>query len=156
MDQLYIYIYSFLITTEHSVLFPVLYSRFSLVIYFILSRTSMVAQLVKNLPAVQETRVWSLGWEDCLRRKWQPTPVFLPGKSRGQRSLGGYSPWAARVEHNLVTKLPPVNPNLPIHPTIPFPLWCPYICSLCLCLYFCFVNRFIYAIFSRFHMYALI
>ena len=27
------------------------------------------------------------------RRKWQPTPVFLPGKSQGQRSLTGYSPW---------------------------------------------------------------
>ena len=26
-----------------------------------------------------------------LRRKWQPTPVFLPGKSHGQRSLAGYS-----------------------------------------------------------------
>ena len=27
------------------------------------------------------------------RRKWQPTPVFLPGKSHGQRSLAGYCPW---------------------------------------------------------------
>ena len=27
------------------------------------------------------------------RRKWHPTPVFLPGKSHGQRSLVGYSPW---------------------------------------------------------------
>jgi len=27
------------------------------------------------------------------RRKWQPTPVFFPGKSHGQRSLMGYSPW---------------------------------------------------------------
>ena len=27
------------------------------------------------------------------RRKWQPTPVFLPGESHGQRSLEGYSPW---------------------------------------------------------------
>ena len=27
------------------------------------------------------------------RREWQPTPVFLPGKSYGQRSLAGYSPW---------------------------------------------------------------
>ena len=27
------------------------------------------------------------------RRKWQPTPVFLPGKSHGQRSLAGYGPW---------------------------------------------------------------
>ena len=30
------------------------------------------------------------------RRKWQPTPVFLPGKSHGQRSLAGYSPWCCR------------------------------------------------------------
>ena len=30
------------------------------------------------------------------RRKWQPTPVFLPGKSHGQRSLVGYSPWVAK------------------------------------------------------------
>ena len=40
-----------------------------------------------------ETWVWSLGWEDPWRRKWQPTPVFLPRKSHGQRSLIGYSPW---------------------------------------------------------------
>ena len=39
-------------------------------------------------------RVQSLGWEDPpWRRKWQPTPVFLPGESHGQRSLVGYSPW---------------------------------------------------------------
>ena len=30
------------------------------------------------------------------RRKWQPTPVFLPGKFRGQRSLGGHSPWGRK------------------------------------------------------------
>ena len=49
--------------------------------------------MVKNLPAIQETRVQSLGREDLLRRKWQPTPVFLPGKSHGWRSLVGCSPW---------------------------------------------------------------
>ena len=39
------------------------------------------------------------------RRKWQPTSVFLPGKSHGQRSLAGYSPWDhKRVGHDLVTK----------------------------------------------------
>ena len=39
------------------------------------------------------------------RKKWQPTPVFLPGKSHEQRSLVGYSPWGyKRVEHNLVSK----------------------------------------------------
>ena len=33
------------------------------------------------------------------RRKWQPTPAFLPEKSHGQRSLGGCSPWLCRVGH---------------------------------------------------------
>ena len=49
-------------------------------------RASPVAQQLKNLPAMHETQemwVQSLGWEDSLRRKWQPTPVFLPGKSPG-------------------------------------------------------------------------
>ena len=54
---------------------------------------SLVAQLVKNVPAVQETWVRSLGWEESLEKKWQPTPVSLPGKSHGQRSLVGCSPW---------------------------------------------------------------
>ena len=30
------------------------------------------------------------------RRKWQPTPVFLPGDSHGQRTLAGYSPWGRK------------------------------------------------------------
>jgi len=38
------------------------------------------------------------------RRKRQRTPVFLPGKSHGQRSLAGYSPRGRRVRHDLVTK----------------------------------------------------
>ena len=39
------------------------------------------------------------------RRKWQPTPGFLPGESHGQRSLVGYSPWGhKRVGHKWVTK----------------------------------------------------
>ena len=38
-------------------------------------------------------------------RKWQPTPAFLPGKFRGQRSLANYSLWGLqRIRHNLVTK----------------------------------------------------
>ena len=40
----------------------------------------------------QETWVTSLGWDEPLKRTCQPTPVFLPGKSHGQRSLVGYSP----------------------------------------------------------------
>ena len=44
-------------------------------------------------------------------RKWQPTPVFLPGKFCGQRSLTGYSPWSHRVRHDWVTEHTP-NTNL--------------------------------------------
>ena len=40
---------------------------------------------------IQEMLVQSLGWEDPLEKAWQPTPVFLPGESHGQRSLVGYS-----------------------------------------------------------------
>ena len=54
---------------------------------------SLVAQMVKHLPAMQETWVRSLDREISWRRKWQPTPVFVPGEFHGQRSLVGYSPW---------------------------------------------------------------
>ena len=53
---------------------------------------SLVAQTIENPPSTQETWVQSLGWEDDLEREWQPTPVFLPGDSYGQRSLAGFSP----------------------------------------------------------------
>ena len=35
------------------------------------------------------------------RRKWQPTPVFLPGECHGQRSLAGYSPWGRKEPDTL-------------------------------------------------------
>ena len=56
----------------------------------------LVAQMVKNLPAVREAQVQSLCQEDPWRRKWQLTPVFLSGKSHGQRSLEGYSHGVAK------------------------------------------------------------
>ena len=52
-----------------------------------------MAQTVKNLPAMQEPWVRSLGWEGPLEKKWLPTPVLLPGEFHGQRSLVSYSPW---------------------------------------------------------------
>ena len=42
---------------------------------------------------MQETQVQSLSQEDTLEKGMAPTPIFLPGKSHGQRSLTGYSPW---------------------------------------------------------------
>ena len=57
------------------------------------SWASLGAQMVKNPPAVQETWVQPLGWEDALEeRAWQPTPVLLPVESHGQRSLAGCCP----------------------------------------------------------------
>ena len=41
---------------------------------------------------MQEMQVQSLGQEGPLERKWQPTSVFLPDTSHGQRNLVGYSP----------------------------------------------------------------
>ena len=60
------------------------------------SWASLMAQAVMNLPAMQETQVQPLDREDPRGRKWQPTPVFLPGKSHGQKSLAGYSPWGSK------------------------------------------------------------
>ena len=51
---------------------------------------SKVGRWVKN--AMQEMQVLSLGWEDSLEEAWQPTWLFLPGESHGQRSLVAYSP----------------------------------------------------------------
>ena len=55
-----------------------------------------VAQTVKHLPAM-----WETGFDPWLgkifwRRKWQPTPVLLPGEFHGLRSLVGYSPWSRK------------------------------------------------------------
>ena len=48
--------------------------------------------VVKNPPAMQETGFDPWAGKIPWRRAWQPTPVFLPGESHGQRSLAGYSP----------------------------------------------------------------
>ena len=51
--------------------------------------------MVKNLPAnAGDKRCGFDPWVGNMpwRRAWQPTPVFLPGESHGQRSLAGYSP----------------------------------------------------------------
>ena len=49
--------------------------------------TSLVALMVKHLPTMWETEVQSLGHKISWRRQWQPTPVFLPGKSHRWRRL---------------------------------------------------------------------
>ena len=55
--------------------------------------------MVKNPPAnAGDMRCGFDPWVGKIpwRRAWQPTPVFLPGESHGQRSLVGYSPWSCK------------------------------------------------------------
>ena len=54
---------------------------------------SLVAQSVKNLPAVRETQVWSLGWEDPLEKEMATHSSIPAWEFHGQRRLVGYSPW---------------------------------------------------------------
>ena len=50
-----------------------------------------MVQLIKNPPAVRETWVRPLGWEDPLEKGKLPTPVFWPGEFHGL-----YSPWGCK------------------------------------------------------------
>ena len=63
---------------------------------------SLVVLVVRNPPADTGDKTCRFNpWVKKIRwrRLWQPTPVFLPGESHGQRSLAGYSPWGLRVRH---------------------------------------------------------
>ena len=77
-------------------------------------RASLVAQRVKNLPAMRETQVWSLGQEYPLEKEMQSTPVFSPGKSHGQRSLMGYSLWGLKESDTTEQLTLSLSPS--IHP----------------------------------------
>ena len=63
-----------------------------------------MAQLVESTCQSGRHKSWGFNpWVRKIlwRRKWQPVPVFLPGKSHGQRSLAGYNPWGCkRVGYN--------------------------------------------------------
>ena len=68
-------------------------------------RASLVAQLVKNLPAMRETWVQPLVGKIPWRRAWQPTPVFLPGEFPWTEEPGGLqSMGLQRVGHDWATK----------------------------------------------------
>ena len=58
---------------------------------------ALVVPAVRNLLAMQENQVQSLGWEDPWKTELQPIPVFLPGESHGRRSLVGYSPRGCKM-----------------------------------------------------------
>ena len=61
---------------------------------------SLVVQMVKNLPATQETKVQSLDQEHPLEKEMATHSSILAWRIHGQRSLVGYSPWGRRVGHD--------------------------------------------------------
>ena len=99
---------SFTFRSPQSTGFPELYDKFSLVIYFIHSK----CRRLKFDPCVGK-----IPW----RRKWQPTPVLLPGKPQGQRSLAGHRAWGFRESDTpesactpvYVCQSPSPNPSRP-------------------------------------------
>ena len=143
---------------------PQLYSRFPLVIHFVHSIDSgwsfPGAAVVKNSPPLQEMQeVWSSPWVGMISwiRKWQPTPVFLPGKRHGQRSLAGYSSQGRKLDktEQLSTHTSTatyVDPNLPVHPAPHFPP-CVHTFVVWVCVFVSFANKIIC---TRAHMCVLI
>ena len=75
-----------------------------------LHRASRIAESVKNLPAMQDTQVWFLGWGDALEEELATYSSILAWKIPWEESLAGYSPWGGKVGHNLATK--PSNQQL--------------------------------------------
>ena len=59
-----------------------------------------MSQTVKNLPAVQETQVRFLGWEDPLEKGMETHSSILAGGFHDERSLVHYGPWSSRVRHD--------------------------------------------------------
>ena len=98
----YIYIY---IMWKNVYLGPLpilkLYFLVLLILSCMSSLASLVVQTVKNLSAMWETRIWSLGQKDPWKMEWRP---LQPGKNHGQRSLVGYNPWGCK-ESNTTERL---------------------------------------------------
>ena len=88
------------ISTYH--LFTVTFSPVFFIFFYIPGIwASLVAQMVKNLPAVWETWVWFLGWEDLLEKGKATHSIFFPGEFHGQRSLAG--PWVCKESEDWAT-----------------------------------------------------
>ena len=80
------------------------------------SWASLMAQLVKNLPAMWETWVLFLGWEDPLEEGMATHSSIHAhgrGESHGQRRLAGYSPWG-RKESDRTERLSTARPVPPL------------------------------------------
>ena len=67
---------------------------------YIVTRVSLVAQMVKNQPAIQETLIWSLGWRDPLEKGMVIHSSILAWRIPGQKSLVSYRSQGHRAGHD--------------------------------------------------------
>ena len=96
---------------------------------------SLVDQVIKSLPVMQETQVQFLVGKIPWRREWQPTPVFLPGEFHGQRNLAGYRPWGRQQLD--MTEWLTLSLQLNLYPSLcwctlrllPYPGYCKQCCN---------------------------
>ena len=152
---LYTYMHSFLyyfllwFIPEYWIWFPVLYNRTLLFIQSMYSSLHLLTpkgcpggSVVKNLPAVQETQVQSLGWKDPLGKRMATHLSILAWRTPWMEELGGLqSMGSQRVRHNWVTD----TPNSQAIPTPSSPLATMSLFSV-LWTCFCFLDKFICAI----------
>ena len=121
----------FSIVNEAEIYVILVFSYFFFSYFFFSSRTSLVAQLVKNLPAVQETWVWSLGWEDSLEKEMATHSSILAWKISWTQDPGGLqSMGLQRVRHDWVTNtyllaFSMIQQMLAIWSLVPLPFWSP-------------------------------
>ena len=87
-----------------------------------MGKASLVAQLVKNLPVMQEPRFSPWVGKITWRKEQQLPPVFLPGEFHGQRRLAGYSPWSHKertwLSTNTVTFKAPMRREMLLFPCL--------------------------------------
>ena len=84
-----------------------------------------MSQTVKNLPTMQEAKVPSLGWENPPGEGNGNPLQYLPGKSHGQRSMAGYSPWGYK-ELDMTEQLTHTLGSAHIHTWEEIPQMCEY------------------------------
>ena len=132
--------YRLLQETEHSTLSNTVGPYWLFILYIVVYIwASLAAQLVKNLPAMRETWVWTLGWEDSPG-EGKGYPLQYPG-------LENSSPWGCkeldtteRLSLSFHFQCVSINPKVLINP--------PLVNIISRCLWVCFANKFIYIIFQ--------
>ena len=99
-------------------------------------RASLAAQIVKNLPAIWENRVQSLGWEDLLKKGMATHPSILACRIPWTEEPGGLQSMRSQIiRHNWATNTHTLWLEHELFPALCEPLWSPHLIILWLFLY---------------------